>query len=75
MIATLTSKGQLTLPKAVRTELDLHSGDKLDFIIRDGGILELVPIKQPPSKLKGILPKPNKSVSIKQMNEAIEKHS
>ena len=73
MLATLTSKGQLTLPKPIRTQLDLHPGDRLDFVIRENGIIEVVPLKQPASKLRGILPKPAKTVSLDQMNEAIAK--
>ena len=71
MVATLTSKGQLTLPKTVRTQLDLHPGDKLDFVIRENGTVEVVPLKQPATKLRGILPKPTRAVSIDQMNAAI----
>jgi len=73
MIATMTSKGQATFPKAVRQSLSLHSGDKLDFVLRDDGVMEVIPLKQPVLKLKGILPKPAKAVTIKQMNKAIEK--
>jgi AbrB family looped-hinge helix DNA binding protein len=73
MIATLTSKGQLTLPKPVRDVLSLQAGDRLDFIIRDDGTLEVVPLKQPATKLRGLLPKPNKAVSIEEMNAAIAK--
>ena len=73
MVTTLTSKGQLTLPKTIRTQLDLHPGDRLDFVIRENGVVEVVPLKQPASKLRGILPKPAKAVSIDQMNEAIAK--
>lgn len=71
MVATLTSKGQLTLPKAIRDELDLCSGDRLDFVLRDGGVLEVVPLKQPASKLRGILPKSKKRVSVEEMNRAV----
>jgi len=71
MIATLTSKGQVTLPKQVRVQLDLHAGDKLDFVLSDGGLLEVVPLKQPASRLRGILPKPPRSITIEEMNEAI----
>ncbi len=71
MVATLTSKGQLTLPKAIRDQLDLSPGDRLDFVLLDGGVLEVVPLKQPAAKLRGILPKPDRSVSIEEMNAAI----
>lgn len=73
MIATLTAKGQVTLPKPVREQLDLHAGDKLDFVLRDDGLLEVVALKQPASKLRGILPKPPKAVTIEEMNAAIER--
>jgi antitoxin PrlF len=71
MVATLTSKGQLTLPKAIREQLDLSPGDRLDFVLLDSGVLEVVPLKQPAAKLRGILPKPDRSVSIEEMNAAI----
>lgn len=35
--ATLTSKGQITLPAEVRRELDLDAGDKVDFVPIEGG--------------------------------------
>lgn len=73
MIATLTSKGQVTLPKPVRDQLDLHAGDRLDFVLRDDGRLEVVALKQPASKLRGILPKPGKPVGIEEMNAAIRR--
>ncbi|HGG60813.1 MAG TPA: AbrB/MazE/SpoVT family DNA-binding domain-containing protein, partial [Gammaproteobacteria bacterium] len=30
---TLTSKGQLTLPKAIRDQTKLHAGDKLEVLV------------------------------------------
>ena len=71
MLATLTAKGQVTLPKAFRQELNLNAGDKIDFVMLDNGVIQIVPLKQPSSKLKGIIPKPKKAVSIEEMNEAI----
>ena len=71
MIATMTSKGQLTVPKDVRIRLDLHAGDKLDFVLRDDGSLDVVPLKQSASRLRGFLVKPAKTVTIEQMNTAI----
>ena len=35
--STLTSKGQITLPKEVREHLHVSAGDRLDFLIDDDG--------------------------------------
>lgn len=75
MIATMTSKGQVTLPKQVRKNMDLHAGDRLDFVLREDGLLEVIPLKQPVTKLRGILPKPDQPVTVEQMNAAILKGS
>ncbi len=42
-IATLTSKGQATIPEEIRTYLGLHAGDKIEFIIDEHGRVVLVP--------------------------------
>jgi AbrB family looped-hinge helix DNA binding protein len=53
-IATLTSKGQLTLPRDVRDSLGLAPGDKVDSVVTDGGY-KLVPLRQDIRSLKGRL--------------------
>lgn len=73
MIATLSVKGQITMPKPIRDKCGLEAGDKLNFVMRDDGVLEVMPIKQPAYKLKGMLPKPSKVVSIEMMNNSIAK--
>ncbi|MFA6108979.1 MAG: AbrB/MazE/SpoVT family DNA-binding domain-containing protein, partial [Candidatus Latescibacterota bacterium] len=35
--ATLTTKGQVTIPKAVRDRLDLKAGDRVDFLVNEAG--------------------------------------
>lgn len=69
--ATITSKGQITIPKAIRTLLDLHSGDKIHFLLDESGVARLVPVTQDISRLKGIVAKPKKAVSIKELNATI----
>ncbi len=36
-ISTITAKGQVTIPKAIRARLGLREGDKLEFSIDDAG--------------------------------------
>ena len=71
MISTLTSKGQLTVPKEVRERLKLKTGDKIQFMINKEGKIELSPIKVRLKDLKGILPPPKKKVTLKDMGNAI----
>ncbi|MGB9429122.1 MAG: AbrB/MazE/SpoVT family DNA-binding domain-containing protein [Gammaproteobacteria bacterium] len=73
MIATLTSKGQLTLPKEVRDRLKLHPGDRLDFRLEDDGTVRMVPVSTSVRDLKGILPKPKRALSLEDMDAAIAK--
>lgn len=69
--ATLTSKGQLTVPLAVRQALGLHAGSKVDFVpVADG--FKMVPLLKPAATLKGrFAGRVAKPVSIQQMNEAV----
>ena len=70
--ATITSKGQITIPKEIRTLLDLHSGDKINFFVDESGEVRFVPVTQDISTLKGIVSKPDKAVSIEDMKAAIK---
>lgn len=73
-IATLTSKGQTTIPKQVREHLKLNPGDKLDFVIESGGRVVIRPAKLDVRELKGLLKRRDgKVLSIEEMNAAIAK--
>ena len=73
MIATVTSKGQVTLPAEVRRRLKISPGSKLEFIIIAHERLEIIPVVETISSLKGMVPKPKKSLSLADMNKAIAK--
>ena len=70
MQATITSKGQVTLPKPIRDKLHLRPGDKIDFVLDDDG-LRVTPVTAPVTELKGMLPKPAAPVSLEEMDAAI----
>jgi antitoxin PrlF len=70
MEATLSSKGQATIPKAVRDRLHLRPGDRFKFFFHPDGVIILPKI--PTSELKGMIPKPSKAISLEQMDAAIE---
>ncbi|PHV09618.1 AbrB/MazE/SpoVT family DNA-binding domain-containing protein [Chitinimonas sp. BJB300] len=69
--ATLTTKGQVTIPAAVRCALGLHAGDRVDFVELERGQFAIVAATKSVSDLKGLLNKPAKPVSIEDMHEAI----
>jgi AbrB family looped-hinge helix DNA binding protein len=69
--ATLTSKGQITIPAPVRTALGLNAGSRIEFVEVDKGKYAIVPATCSVRELKGILRKPSKPVSIEDMNRAI----
>lgn len=70
--ATVTSKGQITLPKSVRDRLGVQAGDRVEFIEAEQGFL-VVPATRDIRSLKGLVPKPKKPVTIEAMNRSIAK--
>ena len=70
-IATLTSKGQLTLPVSVRNALGLEAGAKVDFVAVGDGF-KVVPVRNKVSSLKGrFAGRVTKAVSLEAMDRAI----
>jgi len=70
--STLTTKGQITIPKEIREHLKLRAGHRLEFQIGTDGLVVMRPRNRDVRELKGILrPKRRKPVSVEQMNEAI----
>lgn len=74
--ATLTSKGQLTLPKAIRDRLRLGSGDRVDFVIKDDGTIVLRPATVDVRELAGFLHRKGvKRLSVSEMNAVIRRRA
>jgi antitoxin PrlF len=70
--STLTTKGQITLPKQIREKLDLNYGDPIDFVIQPNGDVLLKPAKFDIRKLQGILKSRKKRpITVQEMNDAI----
>lgn len=70
--ATLTSKGQVTIPREVRTNLGVGAGDRLDFVRLEDGNYAIVPASHSIRSLKGVLRRPAQPVSLEDMQKAIE---
>ena len=74
-VATLTSKGQLTLPKDVRTKLHLEAGEKIAFRVdEETGSAVMFPMNKTVNEVFGILKAsgPAKPKTIEAINEAIK---
>ena len=63
------SKGQTTIPKAVREHLGLKPGGRVKFFLHPDGSVVLLP-RLPVSALKGIVKRQSAPVSVDAMTEA-----
>lgn len=69
--ATLTSKWQITIPSAIRSELHVGAGDRLEFIKIGEGRFEIIAANKDVTCIKGII-KTRKTVSLDAMDAAIK---
>ena len=74
MLAVVTSKGQLTLPKGIRERLGLSAGSRLDFQVDERGWLMARPVTNTALGLAGLLRQPGqKAMSVEAMADAVER--
>jgi len=73
--ATLSSKGQITIPLAVRERLGVTTGDRVEFVELDDGGFALIPAVLEVTSLKGMVRKPRKPVSIEDMRRVVVKRA
>jgi antitoxin PrlF len=74
--ATVTSKGQVTIPVRVREALGLDAGDRVEFVEIDPGKFAIVAATRSVRELKGMFQnKRRKPVSIEEMNAAIARRA
>jgi len=71
--ATLTSKGQITIPKEVRERLGVEAGDRLEFVEEEKGVYKVVAATRDVKHLKGIVTAPRRPVPIEEMNRVIRR--
>ena len=73
-VATMTSKGQVTIPKDVRTQLHLGVGGRVDFRVDSlSGTATLVPLNKGVDDVFGMLhhKAPKTAVTVEHMNKGI----
>ena len=69
--ATVTSKGQITIPKPVRDKLGLREGDRVAFRVLEDGSVVVEPETVEILDLKGALKPKRKGITLADMDEAI----
>ena len=73
MYTTLSSKGQVTIPIAIRNKLRINTGDRIDFVVFAGNRVEIVPKKGSVRTLKGLVKYSGRAVTLEEMDDAIGK--
>lgn len=74
MFATLTSKGQITLPKEIRDRLGLNAGSMLDFQVAHDNTITARQVLPDARRIRGLLKSPHASPpSMQQVDEAVSK--
>lgn len=68
--STVSSKGQIVIPAAVRSDMRVEAGTRVEFVKTDEGWL-LKPATRHVSALKGMVNKPKEPVSVEDMNRSI----
>jgi AbrB family looped-hinge helix DNA binding protein len=71
--ATITSKGQITVPKEIREALGVRPGDRLAFHRRGDGTVVVEAETVDLMTLHGALKPRRKGVTVEAMNEAIRR--
>lgn len=72
--ATVTSKGQITIPIEVRERLGIRTGTRVEFVLRDDDVVEFVPATRSISELAGALKDDGPSMTLEQIDDAIAAH-
>jgi antitoxin PrlF len=75
MLTTITSKGQVTVPKNIRDMLHLYAGDKVEFVFNEANEVIIRPVTKKAADVCGGLAKYKQKspITVEEMNESIEK--
>jgi antitoxin PrlF len=73
--STISSKGQVTIPKAIRIRMHLKVGDRLRFLIEADGSVRLAAATRDVSTLREILPRPKRRATVDEMQSVIRRRA
>jgi antitoxin PrlF len=73
-VSRITSKGQVTIPEAIRREHGLQAGEQIEWEVTEGGSIVVRKTGRSLDDLTRILPKPKRARTIEEMDRAIMEH-
>jgi antitoxin PrlF len=73
--STISSKGQVTIPKAIRMRMHLKAGDRLRFVVEADGSVRLAAATRDVSTLRDILPRPKRRATVDDMQSIIRRRA
>lgn len=73
--ATITSKGQITIPKQIRDRLNLKNGDSIIFELETENRVVMIPSKRKPADVYGILHKEvREAFTVEEMDNGVAEY-
>jgi AbrB family looped-hinge helix DNA binding protein len=73
--STISSKGQVTIPKAIRLRMHLKTGDRLRFVVESDGTVRLAAATRDVSTLRDILQRPKRRATVDEMRAAVRRRA
>ena len=70
-MAIVDSDGRVTIPKKVRTALNLRAGDRIEFVEIERGNFMIVAVNRSVRELKGMFKRQRKPASLGEMRKAV----
>ena len=71
--STVTSRGQTTIPRDIRKKMHLQEGDRIEWVERSDGHIEIIPITRDAAEVAGMFRDwVKKPVSIEDMNKKVK---
>lgn len=73
-VSNITSDGRIMIPDEIRKLYQLQTGEQLEWTVTDSGTLEIRPVGRSLDDLVKILPRPERTLTVEQLDDAIADH-
>lgn len=73
-VSSITSDGRTTIPEEIRKLYHLQTGEQLEWTLTDNGTLEIRRVDRSLEELMSILPRPERTLTVEELDETIAEH-